>query len=300
VNAVVQPAKQAAIPNLVPNGQVGKANAIVAATTMLSGSIGFAIAAAVLSKFPTALNALFVGDAMTFVVGALIVLGIPNLGGGAPSISLSGALRRSWAIVGARSQLAIGTLAALLIPMGLPAVLTLAYEVQNNGVHNGPQTYSTLELVVSVGIFIGSLVVSRFASIGSMRTVGVGLLLTGSFSVAIAATHDLALIIAALFIASIGNPVYSVANQTALVEAAAPQSRGSLMATRFGLTQTAGIIGLAAGGFITNAWGPNMAFAVLGIGLVILSLFALAAGRSTVNPLHGAKYEEAVLQQAKT
>src|SRR6202521_6112548 len=34
INAVVQPAKQAAIPSLVPSGQVGKANAIVQAPTM--------------------------------------------------------------------------------------------------------------------------------------------------------------------------------------------------------------------------------------------------------------------------
>src|SRR5258706_6123152 len=46
VNAVVQPARQAAIPSLVPAGQVGKANAIVAATSMLAGAIGFGLAAA--------------------------------------------------------------------------------------------------------------------------------------------------------------------------------------------------------------------------------------------------------------
>jgi putative nucleotidyltransferase with HDIG domain len=296
VNAVVQPAKQAAIPNLVPVGQVGKANAIVAATTMLFGSVGFAIAAAVLTKFPTSINALFIGDAMTFVVAALIILGIPNLGGGVPTISVSGALRRSWAVVEARPQLAISTLAAFLIPMSLPAVLAIAYQVTNTG----PQTYSTLELVASLGIFVGSLMVSRLASIGTMRTVGTGLLLTGVFAVAIAMTQNVAMIIAALFLASIGNPVYSVANQTALVEAADSNSRGSVMATRFGLAQTAGIVGLAAGGFLTKVASPQVTFGVLGVGLVILALYAIAAGRSTVNPLHGAAYEEAALQQAKT
>jgi putative nucleotidyltransferase with HDIG domain len=296
ITAVVQPAKQAAIPNLVPAGQVGKANAIVAATTMLFSSLGFAIAVAVLTKFPTSINALFIGDAMTFLVGALIIVGIPNLGGGLPAISVSGALRRSWAIVETRPQLVLSTLAAFFIPMSLPAVLAIAYQVTNTG----PQTYSTLELVASLGIFVGSLMVSRLGSIGTMRTVGTGLLLTGVFAVAISATHDIAVIIAALFLASIGNPVYSVANQTALVEAAAPQNRGSVMATRFGLAQTAGIVGLAVGGFLTKQYNPQTTFLVLGIGLVILALYAIAAGRSTVNPLHGAAYEEAALQQAKT
>jgi uncharacterized membrane protein YfcA len=72
------------------------------------------------------------------------------------------------------------------------------------------------------------------------------------------------------------------------------------MATRFGLAQTAGIIGIAAGGLITKYYTPQAAYGVLGVGLVILALYALAAGRSTTNPLHGAAYEEAALQRAKT
>ena len=104
----------------------------------------------------------------------------------------------------------------------------------------------------------------------------------------------------ALLVASVGNPIYSVASQTALVEAADSSTRGSVMATRFGLAQTAGIIGLAVGGLITKFASPGYTYGVLGVGLVILALYAIAAGRSTVNPLHGAAYEEAALQQAKT
>jgi MFS family permease len=105
-------------------------------------------------------------------------------------------------------------------------------------------------------------------------------------------TNDLWMIVAALFIASIGNPIYTVANQTALIEAADPTNRGSVMATRFGLAQTAGIVGLSVGGLLTKS-SPQLAFEVLGVGLVILALYAIAAGRSTTNPLHGAAYEEA-------
>lgn len=293
INALVQPAKQAAVPSLVSSGQVGKANAVVAATSMLGGSVGFGVAAAILSRFPESINMLFVADALTFIVGAVIILGIPTLGGGAITTSVSGAARRAWAIVEARPQFAISTLAAFLIPMSLPAILAIAYQISSTG----PQTYSILELVSSIGIFVGSLVVSRITSIGSMRTVGTGLLITGAFSVAIAMSHDLTIIIATLFLASMGNPVYSVANQTALLEAADSTNRGSVMATRFGLTQTAGIIGLAAGGLVTHYFGAQAAFLILGLGLAVLALYAISAGRSTTNPLHGAAYEEATLHR---
>jgi hypothetical protein len=70
------------------------------------------------------------------------------------------------------------------------------------------------------------------------------------------------------------------------------------MATRFGLVQTAFIAGAAAGGLITSARGPFAAYFALGIGLVLLAMYALAAGRSTVKPIHGAAYEEAQIKAA--
>ena len=309
INAVVQPARQAAIPSLVPAGQVGKANAIVAATSMLAGAIGFGLAGAILALSPpkSTPNMLFVADAMTFVLAAAIVFSIPSLGGGTSAVSVSGALRRSWSIVAARPHLVIGALAAFFIPISYPALLALAYQSNIVGLKaatNGGQTYSTLELVISIGIFVGSVAVARIGAIGTMRTVGAGLFLTGVFSIAIAMSsllpmHPLLMWIGiALFVASIGNPIYAVANQTAILEAADPSNRGSVMATRFGLVQTATVIGAAAGGLITQAYSPLVAYGVLGVGLVLLAMYAIAAGRSTTNPLHGAAYEEATLRTA--
>jgi putative nucleotidyltransferase with HDIG domain len=294
INAVVQPARQAAIPGLVPLGQAGKANAIVAATGMLAGAFGFALAGTILASFPKEPWILFVVDAMTFALGALIVLGIRNLGGGAATAPLSGALKRTWSIAGVRPHLVVGTLAALLIPMSLPALLALAYRLSPA---DGGTTYSLLEVVLSVGIFAGSIVVGRFSAIGSMRTVGAGLLLTGVFSLAIAMSPPI-LIAVALFVASVGNPIYAVANQTALLEAADASNRGTVMATRFGLVQTASIVGTAVGGVVTSAFGPFAAYGVLGVGIILLAMYALSAGRSTTNVLHGAAYEDAQLEAA--
>ena len=293
INAVVQPARQAAIPGLVPAGQVGKANALLVATTMLAGAIGFALAGAILT-LSSSLMILFLADAATFALAAAIVFGIPSLGGGAAASRVSGALKRTWAIAAARPHLVIGTLAAFLIPISFPALLALAYQVPGNG----GQIYSILEVIGTVGIFAGSIAVGRFAAIGSMRTVGAGLLFTGVFSLAISMRPSLAIIALFLFVASIGNPIYAVANQTALMEAADASNRGSVMATRFGLVQTASIAGAAVGGLVTSARGPFAAYGVLGVGLVLLALYALAAGRSTVNPIHGAAYEEAQVRAA--
>jgi putative nucleotidyltransferase with HDIG domain len=293
INAVVQPARQAAIPGLVPAGQVGKANALLVSTTMLAGAVGYALAGAILT-LSSSLMVLFLADAATFALAAAIVLGIPSLGGGTAAAHVSGALRRSWSIVSARPHLVIGALAAFLIPMSFPALLALAYQVSGNG----GQTYSMLEVVLSVGVFAGSIVVGRVAAIGSMRTVGIGLFLTGAFSLAIALGPSVVVIAGLLFVASIGNSIYAVANQTALMEAADASNRGSVMATRYGLVQTASLAGFAAGGLITAQYTPLATYGVLGVGLILLALYALAAGRSTVNPIHGAAYEEAQVRAA--
>ena len=292
INAVVQPARQAAIPGLVPAGQVGKANALLVATTMVTSALGFALAAAILSLFP--LPALFYADAATFVLAAAIVVGIPSLGGGTAAAQVSGALKRTWSIAAARPQLVIGAVAAFFLSISFPALLALAYKVSTSG----GQTYSMLEVVLSIGVLAGSIAVGRFASIGSMRTVGAGLFVTGVVSIAIVFQPPLLVVAAVLFVASIGNPIYAVANQTALMEAADASNRGAVMATRFGLVQTASIAGAAVGGLVTSAWGSFAAYGVLGVGLVLLALYALAAGRSTVNPIHGAAYEEAQVRAA--
>ena len=297
VNAVVQPARQAAVPGLVPAGQVGKANAIVAGASILAGAIGFALAGAILASFQST-TILFIADAITFALAALIILGIPSLGGGASRAQVTGALGRTWGILATRPHLVVGALAAFLLPMSLPALLALAYQIS---LPNGGQIYSTLEVVLSVGILAGTVFVGRFVVIGSMRTVGAGLLLTGIFSVVVAFSHSVfsdwrtagMVIAGALFVASIGNPIYTVANQTALLEAADASNRGSVMATRYGLVQTAAVVGMAAGGLITAAFGPLATYGVLGLGLVLAAMYALAAGRSTTNPALGAAYEEA-------
>jgi hypothetical protein len=68
------------------------------------------------------------------------------------------------------------------------------------------------------------------------------------------------------------------------------------MSTRFGLVQAASIAGTALGGVITAGFGqlgPFVAYGVIGVGLVLLALYALAIGRSSTSPLIGAPYEQA-------
>jgi len=73
------------------------------------------------------------------------------------------------------------------------------------------------------------------------------------------------------------------------------------MATRFTFVQTSSIAGTAVGGLLMQLNPQNgslVAFGVLSIGLILLGLFALAAGRVITNRLHGRQYEEATTRAA--
>src|SRR5579859_674036 len=127
INAVVQPARQAAVPGVVAAGQVGKANAMASATTNACGAIGFGLAGIILAAAqqlgaPQPTNVLFIADGATFGIAALLVLGIPRMGGGIEAIHVTGSLRRTWSIVAVRPHLAVSALAAFFLAISFPAL----------------------------------------------------------------------------------------------------------------------------------------------------------------------------------
>jgi len=114
-----------------------------------------------------------------------------------------------------------------------------------------------------------------------MRTAAFGLAVGGLFSLPIVLLPLLGtgwlpfwLALGLLALASIGNPIYSVANSTALVLLASEHNRGSVMATRFGLAQTALMVGVAAGGGLNALAGPFVTFGCVGLGFLALAACA--------------------------
>jgi len=294
INAIVSPARQAAIPGLVLSGQVGRATAIVTATMTACGAIGYGLAGIILASaqfihVASPITVLFIADAATFAAAALLILGIRDLGGGEVRMRMTGSLRRAFSVTDARPHLVIGTIAAFLSAMSFPALLALAYHISPS---RGGQIYSSFEVLVLGGIFVGSVLVTRAKFIGSMWLAGVGLLVAGIFSFVMAISPLMLLVGAALFIASIGNPVFVIANTTAVTEAAEESNRGAMMASRLSLVQTASIVGIAAGGFVTYAFNAMAAYGVLATGLILVGMFAIAAGGRVVQGPAGRRARE--------
>jgi MFS family permease len=275
VNAIVEPARQASLPELVEPREVGPANAGISAASMIAGAGGYALAGLIIWATVSAYW-LFLADGLTFLVAGLLVVGLGNLGGGVKRLGLWSGVGRTWAVVRARSHLLVAGAAAFFISMSFPTLITLAYSF-NSG-RDGAKTYVILEVMLATGIVLGSIIVGRMHNIGSMRTVAQGLVLTGILSVGIALSPFWLVAILLLF-ASAGNPIYSVANVTALMDLSDGSNRGTMMSSRFAITQLALILGAGAGAVISKLVGPAATYGVLGAGLVGLGLFAAILSR---------------------
>jgi MFS family permease len=166
--------------------------------------------------------------------------------------------------------------AAFFISMSFPTLITLAYSLNGN---EGARTYVILEVMLATGIVVGSIIVGRVRNIGSMRTVVQGLVLTGVLSIGIAMSPYWWLVAILLLFASAGNPVYSVANVTALMDISDTSNRGTIMSSRFAITQLALILGTATGAIISKLISPAATYGVLGAGLVGLGLVAAVLSR---------------------
>jgi predicted MFS family arabinose efflux permease len=115
-----------------------------------------------------------------------------------------------------------------------------------------------------------------------MSTVATGLAITGALSLFVAMAPQFWLIAALLLIASIGNPIYAVGNQTALLESVRATERGSVMSIRFAVVQTALVSGAAFGAQVTGTLGPRATYATLGVGLCAIAVAAVALKRFVI------------------
>jgi MFS family permease len=270
INTLVQPSRQAAIPEVVEMRLVGRANAMSAGVMMIGAALGFPVAGLVIAVTRST-HALFVLDGFTFIAAGLLILSTGAIGGGFHRVGLTSAFKNTWSIRGTHSHLVAMSVAVFFLSMSMPTLITLAYRLSSNGA----QAYTWLEAALAIGVVTGSYLVSRMRQIGSMQTVAVGVLVTGVLSLGVAASNWLWLTATFLLGASIGNAVYAIGNSTALLQLSDSANRGSVMATRFAVAQTLTIAGAGAGGTIAAVIGPQATYGALGCGLTILGLAVL-------------------------
>ena len=270
IELVVQPARQSLLPRLVPENQLASASAVTLGAIQAASILGFPLAGALLllvrSTWP-----LFVIDGLTFAGAGLLVLLLGSIGSGSRiPFSRFGAVGRAWKQPQVRPHLVNAAVAAFFIAMSLPNLITLAYRQSPSPL--AAQAYTLLEAVLGLGFVVGSLLVTYMRRGGARELERSGLAVMGFFSVALLFSPALWASSLLIYLATLGNPIYAAGNQAALLAAGNDRTRGAIMSTRLMLAQAAALVGALAGGLIGSKLGPQVAFGILGAGLILLYL----------------------------
>ena len=287
LEAVGQSSRDAAVPHLVPASRLKDANALISTGNLITGAAGFALAGGILSV-NRGVGPLFVVDAATFVLAGLVTLSVGYLGGGRQESRVGGSMRAIWRLPDLRLPLVGAGAAALFIAMAQPAMVPLAYKLWGAG----PQALALLEIVVTVGLVLGNVILLAWVR-ANMRTLMVfGLAVMGLFSASVAASRLLLVTALVLLVASIGNALYSVGNRSLLQHMTRIEALGSVMSARFMSVQVMAIVGYGIGGTLAATKGPEAVFATIGVGLTLLSAglgLAFAGAFRRVGPVPAAE-----------
>ena len=267
VEALVQPARLAAVPGLVGKPAIEVANSLLVSAVSLAQVAGFALAGVTLAVVSDP-RPLYLCDALSFAVAAALVWSLPTLGGGDGGTAV-GALRARLPPVPLRPLLALAAAANLLIGVATPALLPLAFLLSARG----PVAYAALEMALIGGIVSGGLASSRVPSSATLRAMGPSLLLFSAATLAVGVAPLLVTALLAISISGAGNAIFAVGNRSALMRAAGQQEQGTVMAARFALCQTAQVLGLGCGAALVAALGPRFDFGMVAFGLALIGGF---------------------------
>jgi MFS family permease len=185
--SLAQPARLAAAVGLAPPGRVEQANSLMMVSFSIAQAVGFALAGVllILSSRPT--YAYWI-DSVTFLASALLVLTLPNLGGGVKTamVQLSGL--KHFARAKLRPLLLVTSGTNFFIGVATATVLPLAYVLYKDG----PAAYTWLEVALIAGLVAGSLAISRWDLFRPEVLMTLAVLAFGLAALGIAATPWLA------------------------------------------------------------------------------------------------------------
>jgi len=290
LGAVFIPARNASIPNMVPEDHLLTANALIQATELVSLIAGASLATLVISLSST--STAFAVDSVTFLVSGLLLLAarIPRGQPTAASAAPRGEFRRFWEsfsdgvrYIGSNRHLlqlmAITTVATL----GLSATVLLAAAYFKQLLGISAEYLGLLQATEGLGMALGAVLISAYASWArSRQIVSVTMIVLGGgiLIFALAPVYWLVLVGALV----VGLCVVSARTTlAAMTQALVPDSqRGrveSAMVTVIGIGTMGALI---MAGILGDVVGPESVFVVTGI-------IVLSAGIASIFALRGAE-----------
>jgi MFS family permease len=301
--AMFIPARNASIPNMVPEEQLLTANALIQATELVSLIVGAAMATLVISL--TSTYTAFVVDSFTFLLSALFLVAarIPQAKPSAVASSgIVGEVRSFWhsfvdgvRYIGSNRPLlhlmAITTMATL----GLSATVLLAAAYFHQLLGISAQFLGLLQATEGLGMAMGAILISAYASWArSRQIVSVTMIILGLGILVYALAPVYWLVLAGALV--VGFCVVAARTTlAAMTQALVPDSqRGRVESAMVSVIGIGTMGALIMAGILGDMVGPEIVFAVTGAVVLaagVASIFSLReAEEQLVNGLQGSAY----------
>src|SRR5680860_874742 len=284
-SALFNPSQVRVVGQLVSSDKLVKANSYLSVSREGAEIGGYLVGGALVASL--GYFATFTVDAATYGVSALLLLGLPDAGGGekgTPRLRhlLKGSLQAVdgiWRSKRLRTNLLFALLPFPFLMMGTPNAYGLALDVFDKG----PQGFALMEVLTSGGWIAGGLIAGRMNFSGDRNgyvywsvldmaacTVAVGL--SGSFWVAVAF----------LTLGAAANVGLIVGSMTLYQEIQERPDKGRMIAIRAGFGQMSMTLGLLGGAFWGSTSASPRSSGSLFVTLMDCSLKALIMIDSTV------------------
>src|SRR5660398_196420 len=219
--------------------------------------------------------ATFTVDAATYGVSALLLLGLPDTGGGekgTPRLRhlLKGSLQAVdgiWRSKRLRTNLLFALLPFPFLMMGTPNAYGLALDVFDKG----PQGFALMEVLTSGGWIAGGLIAGRMNFRGDRNSyVYWSSIAMAACMVAVGLSGSFWLAVAFLTLGAVANVGLIVGSMTLYQEIEERPDKGRMIAIRAGFGQTSMTLGLLGGGILGEYIGITNVFWVIGLAGAVL------------------------------
>ena len=274
--ALAQPARLAGAVVLAPPRAAGRANSLLMVAYSVAQAIGFGLAGVAITAFRHPMFVYWI-DAGTFICSALLVLSLPNLGGGIVTTRFQLKSVQQISRPNLRPVLLATGGANLMVGVGTACILPLAYLLVTR---DAAAAYTWLQVALIAGLIGGSLILARGEVRRPAMAMAGGMALFGVGALGIAASPWIVVTLVAFAVTGVANAIYSVRSRTALMERAPADEQGSVMSTRYSIAQASQIIGFGVGALVAEVATARGAFVLVGAGMLLFAgLLTLALRR---------------------
>lgn len=260
--APFEPASAAAMPSLVTDELVGRANALVAATSSAAYLVGPLLGGGVLALGASPAT-VFVVDAATFLFSAVVVAGIGGSFGSGSTEAHPGVLAGAGLIARDRALLVpVAAGMVSLLGVGIADVASYPLSLHLGG---GAGGYGAMTALLGGGGLLGA----ALAGVVVQRRPGTllaGAFLAGAIGLAlVSAAPAVSVALAGMALAGGGRGLGDVAAITLIQRRAPDEVRSRVFAAQEGAAHVAFSVSAFSGGLLVSAAGSRTAFAAAAI-----------------------------------